>query len=126
MYLPIRFGWLTNSFSRMPARSLRSNRRSRTTRVALVMATAATGQPLPTHRTRTSEPRGARTESTRTRAARGSTVPAMRMTGNGLMSLGRGESEREGGGITGGAATVTRLRTVLTAPSESVTRSPTS
>ena len=48
----------------MPARSLRSNRWKRTSRVALVVATEPTGQPLPTQRTRICAPRGARTDST--------------------------------------------------------------
>ena len=64
VYLPIRFACWTNTLRRMPARSLRSNLWKRTSRVALVVATEPTGQPLPTQRTRIWEPRGARTDST--------------------------------------------------------------
>ena len=45
VYLPIRFSCRTNSLRRVPAASLRSNLRSRTSRVALVVAIEPTGQP---------------------------------------------------------------------------------
>ncbi len=134
VYLPIRFSCRTNSLRRVPAASLRSNLRSRTSRLALVVAIEPTGQPRPRQRTCIREPRGARTDRICTRAPRGSTTPAIRTTGNGRIRTSGVKGSPSGfnpatgalaggpsaGGASVGALTVTVWNVVPDAPCSSV------
>jgi hypothetical protein len=98
VYFPITSDLVTNTLSIARERNVRpSKRRIRVSRVGGSVAPDAlietvrfallNGHPLPLQRIFTPEPGGAFTLSRRIRAPRRFTRPAMRTTGNGLMSL---------------------------------------